>query len=151
MAEVLEPTGEVDAPRRRYPWDSWLDGRPWRLDPAEDFDQDPRSLRTYIYSMARARGLRVVIAIEPTDHMVIQAYDPANLRPKLPSAYRRLPNGKLDPTASAPSPAPAGERPTCTVCGKNLTPAGRPFGVCTKFNPSTGKFEPVHPKILLDE
>jgi hypothetical protein len=145
MSEELEPTGHYDGTiNQRYPWDLWLNGRPHRLDPASDFSSDPRVFRTYIYAVARKRGLKVVIVIEPTDHIVLQAYDPAGQRPLVPSPYRRLANGKRDQTSPTQTMDKGGDGHPCTICGTRLTPAGLSKGTCHKFNRETGKLDPMH-------
>lgn len=60
MAHVV---GEFPAsPRRKYPWDEWLDGQTRLLVPGEDFDLDMGYMRTTVYGAARRHGVRVRVA-----------------------------------------------------------------------------------------
>lgn len=43
-----------------YPWDEWLDGRPWELVPGEDFKCTPASFRMLAALNAKHRGLKLV-------------------------------------------------------------------------------------------
>jgi hypothetical protein len=43
----------------RYPWDKWLDGRPWELIPDEDFRGNVSTFTTNARHQARKRGGRL--------------------------------------------------------------------------------------------
>jgi hypothetical protein len=57
VAEVLEAFPEP-ARRSRYPWDEWLDGRVWRLRQGQDFEANPKTIRSRLQQNARKRGGR---------------------------------------------------------------------------------------------
>lgn len=42
-----------------YPLGEWFDGSVWLLKPGEDFTCKPRSLRTYLATVASKRGLEL--------------------------------------------------------------------------------------------
>jgi hypothetical protein len=58
-----------------YPWDEWLDGRIWRLEPNEDFDGPPVSLERTIRTTANRRHLKVRIRITEDGMVVVQRHD----------------------------------------------------------------------------
>lgn len=65
MAEVLTQF----SPRpphgmQKYPWETWFDGRIWRLVHGEDFTVSPDGFRGSLNSAARKRGLIVIAAID---------------------------------------------------------------------------------------
>ena len=140
MAEELEPTGE-HADIKRYPWSVWLDNRPHRLVWGEDFDVDPHDMKAYIYAVARKRGLKATALIEPTDNIVMQTYAEGSRRPSLPSPWRRLANGRRDPSAGTTdrliTPQPHDPERACRRCGARLTPASITAGECRKFSDPT--------------
>jgi hypothetical protein len=46
----------------RYPWEEWTDGSIWRIKQGEDFDTKVVSMVGTLYSKAKSRGLKVVLA-----------------------------------------------------------------------------------------
>lgn len=125
MAERLEPTGEYAEPTTKYPWDEWLDGKPWRIKPKDDrggdFTADIATMRTYIYAQARKRGLKAALTVEVApEAIVFQAYRPGERRPDLPSTNRRHANGLPDRSAPLRAPERMGPRHTCTICGEGI-------------------------------
>jgi hypothetical protein len=64
-------------PGRRYPFDDWLDGRVWCVEPGVDFDSKPEAFRNYVHKAAKARGLKVHTYIEKeTGAVIFEAYTP---------------------------------------------------------------------------
>jgi hypothetical protein len=53
----------------KYPWDEWLDGRMWILEPGVDFDGNVHNMRNAAYFVAKYRNLRVRVAT-PADGTV---------------------------------------------------------------------------------
>jgi hypothetical protein len=43
-------------PRRRYPWDEWLNGEVWQVQQGEDFDCTMASFYTLLWVTAKTRG-----------------------------------------------------------------------------------------------
>lgn len=146
--EVLEPTGEFEPAHRSYPWDQWLDGHPHRITPSH-YTGDPRDFRSYMYAIARKRGVKVAVAVEPNDCLVFQSYPRGGQRPKLPGDHARHANGKpADTTPAAPAPKDHG---TCNaeqngeVCGAKLNRWGKLIGRCATYNvKSPGHIIDVH-------
>lgn len=60
----------------KYNWDEWLDGSPWLLERGVDYTTTDTTMRTMVYSAAKARGVRartrtheqglVIVASVPT-------------------------------------------------------------------------------------
>lgn len=143
MAVELEPTEQYVSAPRHYPWSDWMNGRPWRLtmdypDKPGDFVSEPSTFRTYIYTVARDRGLKVVINIDGDD-ILLQSYRPGERRPVLPTSRARLRNGRPDPrapltdAAAARTAGPVPPEKACRHCGRRLTPAAIIYGECRKF------------------
>ena len=110
MAKELTPTGEtIGYAARSYPWNEWLNGRPWRINMGEDFDMEPSSFRTYLYRTAKRRGLRLVSSLGYDDSITFQTYAPDAPRPLLPGDRGR--NGKGYPAEAPTAPR---EMPTCS-------------------------------------
>jgi hypothetical protein len=71
-------------PSRRYPWDDWTDGSPWKLVRGVDFDQEVDQFRNRLYPQAKRRGLKVRSAKQverSAEHgereiLVIEFFDP---------------------------------------------------------------------------
>ena len=86
MATVLRSfdwarTGrQQDSRTVAYPWDDWLDGRIWRLDPGKDFTCPPKSLESVIRTTANRRGVRVHIRVQPTGHVVLQRHAATSMK-----------------------------------------------------------------------
>lgn len=146
--EVLKPTGQFEPAHRTYPWDQWFDGTPRRLTP-DHFTGDPRDFRSYMYAMARKRGVKVAVAVEPNDALVFQSYVPPAPRPKLPSASATHGNGT--PVHAAPD-AGTTDYGTCGEAGCNapLNQWGARIGRCATLALSTpGHIQDVHHGVLL--
>ena len=77
MAKELDvfPGGPT---RGKYPWEDWLNGNPWELEPGEDFDIDLASMRAVASRAAKHAGKklrsRVLHREGKPDALVIQAY-----------------------------------------------------------------------------
>jgi hypothetical protein len=75
MAEALEewPTRERE---QRFPWDQWLDGRPWRVDRGGDYESKAKTFIANARSQAKRRGgsVRTALFAEGTDgeYVVLQ-------------------------------------------------------------------------------
>lgn len=60
MADRIEHFPAEERPQaRRYPWDEWADGCPWRLVRGEDYDQETDQFRNRCFSKAKQLGLKV--------------------------------------------------------------------------------------------
>ena len=71
MAIVVD---QMTRRRRKYDWDSWLDGRVWRLEHGADFGMGVHSMRSAAHIAARRRGLRMETSVGPDDRWIeIQA------------------------------------------------------------------------------
>jgi hypothetical protein len=75
MAEALEewPTRERE---QKFPWDSWLDGRPWKVGRTNDYDAKAKTFIANARSQAKRRGgnVRTALFEEGTEqeYIVIQ-------------------------------------------------------------------------------
>lgn len=58
-----------------YPWDEWLDGSVWRLNPGEDFKCALPSVRLYAYRAASERRVKVRTS-KDGDSLLVQALQP---------------------------------------------------------------------------
>lgn len=68
----------------RYPWDEWLDGDVWDLEPGKDFHVKTQSMRTMAVAKAKERGFKVRTATDPdTRHFVLQALLDQPVEPKV--------------------------------------------------------------------
>lgn len=75
MAEQLDSflfTG-VSNKSRRYNWDNWLNGNPWRLKKGIDFFVGVPSFRSVAAQAANKRNRRLQTKVESDDTIVIQA------------------------------------------------------------------------------
>jgi len=59
-----------------YPWDRWLDGKPWKLIQGEDFSVSLRSMDNNIRKAAERKGLQVRVRMEPPTCICLQASEP---------------------------------------------------------------------------
>ena len=78
MAQVLDEydfstPSTLSSTRRFYPWNEWLDGRIWRLVPAEDFSTSPLMMERVIRGTAVRRKVSVTIRHEDDGCVVLQA------------------------------------------------------------------------------
>ena len=71
MAERLHDY-TITSVNRRYPWDLWLDGSPWKLTHGDDFDVSIASIRIAAYAAAKRRGGRAKTSRLDADTLVIQ-------------------------------------------------------------------------------
>ena len=60
-------------PIKRYPWDAWLNGEIWSLEPKKDFQCKVSSFRLLASAVASRRGLKVRSGIQD-GHVVIRAF-----------------------------------------------------------------------------
>lgn len=63
MAEVIEDPGDWRvrfAGQPQYPWDDWLNGQVWKLDPVEDIQIPLELFRANAYANAMRRGLKLI-------------------------------------------------------------------------------------------
>lgn len=77
-----------DARSKVYPWETWLDGRIWRLEAGEDFNGPPGSLERVIRTTANRRGVRVRVRVQDDGSIVLQQHadtDMTRRRTKSPS------------------------------------------------------------------
>ncbi len=76
MAEVLEKfTFPTCGRKYKYPWETWFDGRIWKLEHPGDFKPIPRNFQCSVRCAAERLGKRVRVAVVENT-LVIQAYDP---------------------------------------------------------------------------
>ena len=59
MATQLDTFPGPRVPQRRYPWDEWTNGRPWRITRGEDYDISTENMRTNLHMQASSRGRKV--------------------------------------------------------------------------------------------
>jgi len=59
MAEVVSGDKNPIKLRTRYDFDSWFDGRAWRLVQEVDFFQSIVGFRCYLYQMAKKRNVEI--------------------------------------------------------------------------------------------
>jgi hypothetical protein len=60
---------------RAYPWNEWLDGRIWQLEPGTDFDGPPVSLERVIRTTANRRGIKVRVRITDEGNVIVQKHE----------------------------------------------------------------------------
>jgi hypothetical protein len=67
---------EACAAGLRYPWDTWLDGRPWKLTRAEDYESRASTVVQNARTQAKRRGgnvrTRVLNEGDASEAVVIQ-------------------------------------------------------------------------------
>lgn len=56
-----------------YPWDDWLNQKPWRLTKGEDFKSEVTSFQSAAHNAAKEKGLSLKTSREGDDVVVIQA------------------------------------------------------------------------------
>jgi hypothetical protein len=79
MAELLDDFDWSQGRRSIYPWETWFDGRVWKLHSGKDFQGPASRFQTNLYShpVASRRGLKVRSSIvDDNKALVIQAYKP---------------------------------------------------------------------------
>lgn len=57
----------------KYPWDEWLDGDVWELEPKEDFDIRLDNFRSAVYQAAAARNVSVTVRQGKNGMVYVQA------------------------------------------------------------------------------
>lgn len=67
----LRPRGCQDG---QYPWDEWLNGKPWLLTKDEDFSVEPESFRTTASAAGRRKGFHMRIHKVSETQLIIQAF-----------------------------------------------------------------------------
>lgn len=77
MAEQLET---YDFARGKYPWDDWMNGRPWEITHGQDFTCGSRSMKTQIHEEARRRGLGARVRTRGPV-IVFESFDPKTETP----------------------------------------------------------------------
>lgn len=84
--KILEPTGEVQPPAKKYPWRQWLivDGKPRVLAKDEDFTVDTYKMRIYLMNVCKDRGIDVTTKIVEGTYVVFQTYRKPDEPPTLP-------------------------------------------------------------------
>jgi hypothetical protein len=75
MAQTVSALPPNQYGDRKHPWDTWLDGQIWLLDPEEDFDVSVASFRAQTITTASRRGLKVRTRVRP-EGLYVQAYTP---------------------------------------------------------------------------
>jgi len=66
MAEILEKFERLRPPHaghRKYPWDQWLDGNPWKLEAGVDYNCQAQSLVSSASKFAERNGFSVKSSI----------------------------------------------------------------------------------------
>lgn len=80
MARKIENMPEDG--RRRYDWDSWLDGGVWALIPGVDFVVAPDDFRRYALRVAGERGARLITRVSHDGIVYLRAHlTPVDPRP----------------------------------------------------------------------
>jgi hypothetical protein len=77
MAEELDefPGGPT---KSRFPWDDWLNGKPWLHQRGEVYEVKTTSLRVSAFREAASRGLKIrtrIVNDNGGEALVIQAYE----------------------------------------------------------------------------
>lgn len=57
---VTETLNETPAPRGKYPWHEWTDGRTWQAKQGEDFQCSQSGFLAQIHQRAKNHGMRAV-------------------------------------------------------------------------------------------
>lgn len=75
---MAEPTTEFDFdkphPNRKYDWQSWFDGRVWKLTPGVDFLVTIGNFRSMVYSATQRFKVKVRTHVADDGAFYIQAY-----------------------------------------------------------------------------
>ena len=58
----------------KYPWDQWLNGKPWKLMRGKDFDRAADSLRASVSAAAKRRGMTCRMTKPDDKTLIIQAF-----------------------------------------------------------------------------
>ena len=76
MAKTLSefPSDHTGGRPEMYPWDQWLDGRPWLLTNGEDYKTTTKQFRNAAEAAARRKGLWIRGQVQKNG-IVIQAYE----------------------------------------------------------------------------
>lgn len=85
MARVLDSFPDRTEPRGLYPWDEWLDGKPWHLHRGEgrDYLKPTQSFRSAAQQAARVRKGKVKTRVtDAGEGIVIQFYKPEKATPE---------------------------------------------------------------------
>ena len=79
MAEQLE-SFDFQPPRCKhlYPWDDWLNGKPWKLVHGQDFLVKIASFQTQASIVSRRRGGHVKTQTVAGDAFIVQFFDGPN-------------------------------------------------------------------------
>ncbi len=72
MARTLRHYPKPNKRDSLYPWDTWLDGRVWKLTKGPDFECECNSLRGAAYAAAARAGVTVKVTVDG-DHVILQA------------------------------------------------------------------------------
>lgn len=75
MAKALKNYEFPPSRRRKYPWDTWMDGQVWQLNRGDDFVVGFDQMRKNVYNAAWSRGLHVRTRREK-DGLIVQAFNP---------------------------------------------------------------------------
>lgn len=76
MAEVVDNMPPSRGIHSVYHWDSWLDGRIWKLTRGVDFAVAEANFRSAAYVSAKRRGMKVSVNMHDGS-VFIQAYKPS--------------------------------------------------------------------------
>lgn len=76
MAEQLEEWPGLTT-RAKYPWNDWLNGKPWLLTKAEDFPNTTiAAFRATVSNKAKERGGKARTQAKGETQLIIQFYTP---------------------------------------------------------------------------
>lgn len=73
MAEIIDEFPVSHHRNSKHPWDTWLDGRVWKIKQGEDCTVETDKFTRSVYAAARNRGLKARIRVLNGDTLVIQA------------------------------------------------------------------------------
>ena len=79
MAKQLKEFPRHKRRRRKYPWDEWLNGKPWLLRHGEDYETSTPTMRAVATKAAQAAGKRLETQAttddDGTEALIIQAVE----------------------------------------------------------------------------
>jgi hypothetical protein len=76
MGEIIDQFPETRGRPSKDPWDEWLDGNAWKLEPGHDFECTSRGIRQMAITKAHDRQLLIRTAILEGGAVVVQSLGP---------------------------------------------------------------------------
>lgn len=112
MAEQIDSFPAPSRNSRRYPWDEWTDGHPWKLYRLLDFDSSTDKFRNRMYAMAQRRGLKVdthkaVETVAAQSPAAIEQLEAKGVGPEVEVLYIQFHDPSVEAEAEQDTPEPA--------------------------------------------